>query len=281
VNWTAPATKGGSPITGYQVDALTGGVTVVSTSPAAAGVTSLVVGGLTNGTAYTFRVRAVNAVGASANSAQSNAVTPATVPDAPTIGTATAGTGSATVTWTAPANNGGSAITGYRVDTLTGGGATVVSTTNAGLVTTATITGLTANTTYTFRVRAVNDIGQSANSAQSNAITIATTAPGAPVIGTAANGVNGGAITATANWTPPASSGGSAITGYQVFALQMSGNGGNATVLSETASVLQPSAARSLQMTLPAVGIYRFQVTAVNAIGTSVRSARSNAVNGR
>jgi Ca2+-binding RTX toxin-like protein len=281
VNWTAPATNGGSPITGYQVDALTGGVTVVSTSPAAAGVTSLVVGGLTNGTSYTFRVRAVNAAGASANSAQSNAVTPATVPGAPTIGTATAGTNSATVNWTAPASNGGSAITGYRLDTLTGGGATVVSTTNAGLVTTATITGLTANTTYTFRVRAVNDIGQSANSAQSNAITIATTAPGAPVIGTAANGVNGGAITATANWTPPASSGGSAITGYQVFALQMSGNGGNATVLSETASVLQPSAARSLQMTLPAVGIYRFQVTAVNAIGTSVRSARSNAVNGR
>ena len=71
--------------------------------------------GLTNGTAYTFTVAAINAIGTGAASAQSNAVTPATVPGAPTIGTATRGNASATVTWTAPASNGGAVITGYVV----------------------------------------------------------------------------------------------------------------------------------------------------------------------
>ena len=68
--------------------------------------------GLTNGKIYHFKVAAVNALGTGPMSKVGNAVTPAlTVPGAPTIGTAFAGVGSATVTWTAPASDGGSAIT--------------------------------------------------------------------------------------------------------------------------------------------------------------------------
>ena len=86
-------------------------------------MTSDTVTGLTNGTAYTFTVAAINSVGTGPASAASNSVTPApvvTVPGAPTIGTATAGNASATVTWTAPASNGGSAITGYVITPSSG-----------------------------------------------------------------------------------------------------------------------------------------------------------------
>lgn len=204
----------------------------------------------------------------------------ATVPDAPTAGTATAGNGSAAVQFTAPFNDGGSPITEYRVQVRRG---TTVVRTVTGISPTArshVVTRLTNGTAYNFRVRAVNAVGVGLLSAASNTVTPTgtTTAPSAPVIGTATAGAAGGAITATATWQPPTSTGGSPITGYRVFALQMSSTG---TVVQTQQSAVQPASARSLQMTPPAAGNYRFQVVAINAVGTSPRSARSNLVAGR
>ncbi|MGO9027145.1 MAG: beta strand repeat-containing protein, partial [Acidimicrobiales bacterium] len=202
VTWTAPANTGGDPITGYVI-------TPSSGSPVTVGnVTSDTVTGLTNGTAYTFTVAAINAVGTGAASASSNSVTPAvpaTVPGAPTIGTATAGNASATVTWTAPASNGGSAITGYVITPSSGSPVTV------GNVTSDTVTGLTNGTAYTFRVAAINAVGTGAQSAATNSVTPASV-PGAPTIGTA----TAGNASATVTWTAPASNGGSPITGYVI-----------------------------------------------------------------
>jgi hypothetical protein len=80
VNWTAPD-NGGSAITKYTVTPYVGSNAQtpkeVTGSPAA---TSTTVTGLTNGTAYTFKVSATNAIGSSADSAASNAVTPAQAP---------------------------------------------------------------------------------------------------------------------------------------------------------------------------------------------------------
>jgi len=173
-------------------------------------------------------------------------------------------------------NTGGSAITGYQIDVRSGG---VVIRTDpvATAATSQVVTGLARATTYRFVVRAVNAAGTSPSSALSAAITTPNV-PGAPTIGTAMAGTVGGAITATANWAAPATNGGSTITGYQVTALRMNGAG---VVLGTTVSAVLPATARTLSMTLPVTGTYRFQVVAINGVGTSASSARSNAVAGR
>jgi hypothetical protein len=265
VVWTAPANDGGSPITGYEVRVMTGTTQVGALRPADAGATSLAVTGLTNGTAYTFQVRALNAIGASAYSTISNAVTPRTVSAAPTIGTTTVGNASATAVWTAPTNNGGSAITGYEVRVMTG-------TTQVGALhpaaagaTSLAVTGLTNGTSYTVQVRALNLAGASAYSAMSNAV-VPRAVPGAPTIGTA----TAGDAQATVKWTAPANTGGSPITSYTVRAYRL-----GAVVGTRTAA----STARSLVLTGLGNGLsYSFTVAAVNAVGTSPFSATSNSV---
>ena len=140
-----------------------------------------------------------------------------TAPGGPTIGTATPGNASATVRWTAPSDNGGSAITGYSVRVLNNAEQQVGALRPAGAgATSLVVTGLTNGTAYHFQVAATNSAGTGAFSGSSNTVTptAGATVPGPPVIGTPSQGAVGGALTAIARWTPPTSTGGSAITGY-------------------------------------------------------------------
>lgn len=100
----------------------------------------------------------------------SSAASTATAPGAPSGITAVVGNGSALVSWTAPAD-GGSAITGYTVTASPGGAGVTV----AGTVTSATISGLSNGTVYTFTVAATNALGNGPTSAASAPVTPSVT----------------------------------------------------------------------------------------------------------
>lgn len=207
----------------------------------------------------------------------SGGATVITAPGAPTIGTATAGNASATVTWTAPGNDGGDPVTGYQVRVVNGAGTQVGALRAAGpAATSLVVNGLSNGTAYRFQVASTNGVGTGAFSALSNAVTPAaiTTVPGPPVIGTPVQGPAGGALTAIARWSPPTSTGGSAITGYQVTALRMSSSAADATVLSRTTSRVLGPLVRQREFTL-AAGNYRFEVVAINSVGVGPASSRS------
>jgi len=88
-----------------------------------------------------------------------------TVPDAPTNGTAYGGDSQATVTFTAPSNNGGATIENYTVTSNPGG---LMATGSASPI---TVTGLNNGTAYTFTVKAINSNGTGIASAASNSVT--------------------------------------------------------------------------------------------------------------
>ena len=284
LTWTAPAGDGGSAITDYSVSVFNSsggaatGVTGPTTRPVGSTTTAYTFTGLTNGTAYTFKVAAVNAAGTGAPSSLSGAVTPRTVPGAPTAVAGTPGDTQVALTWTAPANNGGSAITDYSVSVFNSSGGAATGVTGStprfvGSATTAyTFTGLTNGTSYTFRVAAVNAAGTGPASSLSGAVT-PRTVPDAP---TALAGTAGNAQVAL-TWTAPAGDGGSAITDYEVSVYNSSG--GAATGVTGATTRLVGSATAAYTFTGLTNGTaYTFKVAAVNAAGTGAQSALSAAV---
>jgi hypothetical protein len=187
ISWTAPASAGSNPISGYTVTSTPGGKTCTTavSSTVTVAPTSCTISGLTNGTAYTFTVVARSVVGPGPASAPSASVTPATKPGTPTGVTASARSGGAQVAWNAPSSNGGSAIIVYTV-TLSGGGRTVsaILTMTPGSPTaplTVAVSGLTNGVAYSVSVSATNALGTSSNASASGKLTPSASAPSLPV----------------------------------------------------------------------------------------------------
>jgi hypothetical protein len=172
------------------------------------------------------------------------------LPDAPTV-TATAGDTTATVTFQAPAYDGGTGITSY---TLT---SNPVGITMNDVTSPVSITGLTNGTAYTFSITATSSAGTS-EPGVSNSVTPATV-PGAPTAVTAVPGEN----QATVSFTAPFN-GGSPITQYTVTA----SSGQTAT------GAASPITVTGLANDTPVT----FTVTATNALGTGPVSAPSDPV---
>jgi len=169
LNWTASSELGG-PVAAYEV--LSGGSVVATTSSTSATIT-----GLNGGTSYSFTVRAKNNYGSSATSESSNSVTVTSVPDAPSAPTATANSNtSAFVQFTRVSNDGGSAITNYVITAYQGSTQIASTTVSASgyFAPQAEITGLTNGQSYTFKIKAQNANGFSAESSASNSITAGT-----------------------------------------------------------------------------------------------------------
>ena len=180
-------------------------------------------------------------------------------PGAPTSPIAVGGRSNATVTFTAPASDGGSGVVGYLVTSIPAGG------TDSNGGTTAlshVVTGLNNGTSYSFTVTASNAAGESVSSSVSNIVRPAAP-PSVPMSPTAVVGDRQALVTFTA----PIDNGGSPIAGYQVWSNPSGG-------IDNTMSTA---------LTHTVVGLingqnYVFTVTARNSAGTSANSSTSNSV---
>ncbi|WP_144437801.1 Ig-like domain-containing protein [Shewanella algae] len=241
VNFSAPASDGGSAITSYQVTSSPGGIT-------ASGANSPIgVAGLTNGTSYTFTVQAINTVGTSSPSAPSNSVVPKanqtisfSNPGAQDFGT--------TPTLTATASSG---LTPVFSSTTTGV-CTITSTGTLAFVTTG-ICSIDADQAGDSSYNAAPTVTQS--------FTVNAVVPGAP---TSVNAVASDA-SATVSFSAPASTGGAAISSY--------------TVTSSPGGLTASGAGSPLTVTGLSNGTdYSFTVSASNTAGTGPASSPSNTV---
>ncbi|HET7194776.1 MAG TPA: fibronectin type III domain-containing protein, partial [Nocardioides sp.] len=159
VNWNAP-TNGGAMITGYEVRVIDGAGLQVG-APLATTDTTFDVTGLNNGERYSFSVRASNIAGPGPWSLAATAV-PRGRPGAPLMTGVSPRNHGVLVSWDAPADNGGSAIVGYKVQVLTLDGQQVGANRLAdGSASRFLVQGLNNGQGYRFRVRAVNAVGVS------------------------------------------------------------------------------------------------------------------------
>jgi titin len=264
VTFTAPTNTGSSPVTHYTVIAVDTTNSANGAQSVSGASSPITVNGLTNGDSYTFSVTANNAVGASASSSASNSVVPArTVPDPPTAASATAGNTQASVSFTAPTNNGGDPITGYTVTALDLTSHSLGGQIATGATSPITVTGLTNGDIYTFTVTASSAFGTGVPSSTTSAVT-PVTVPGAPAIGI----VTAGNSTASVAFTAPAGNGGTAITGYSVTATDTTNAGRGGQSATGPASPISVSG-------LTNGDSYTFSLQATNAVGTGPASALS------
>ena len=221
---------------------------------------------LSNGTSYTFQVRARNSIGGGAP-AQTYPATPGKPPEAPSRTLVDLGDAKVTITVDPPSQTNGSPVVGYQVRKRRGDGpydawealgATALPPDTPSAQSGAVVSGLINGATYTFQVRAVNAFGPGAE------ITSAPITPvGAPKVSTLIADPGDGQVVLT--WSL-ASNGGSAITKWQYRQSESGGGYGAWTDIANRGPDTTSHTVSGLSNGLS----YTFEVRAVNAIGPSV-----------
>ncbi|MDR0417189.1 MAG: fibronectin type III domain-containing protein, partial [Propionibacteriaceae bacterium] len=270
LSWVAPADDGDSAIVDYAVSyrvADQATWTVVRTGTT---LTAYTVTGLANGTAYDFKVAAVNAIGVGPDSSLVRETPDASkgrTPGAPTGLTAGAGDTVVGLRWTTPADDGGSAVTKYAVAWRPAGTAFWQTQVTAGAEPWAVVGGLANGASYEFKVAAFNAIGVGPWSASQSATPTAGAgkAPGAPADLTATPGNTEVGL----KWTAPDGNG-SPVTSY-VMAYKPSAS--SAWTLVDAPADLTMATVRDLVNGTS----YDFKVAAVNAVAVGPWSAVKSA----
>lgn len=225
LTWTAPSDLGGATAPNYYAVArsLDNGVTWSTVTYTTALRVSL--NGPARGTTAIYRVAAVTGFGFGDWSAQVSFTSPLAAPSAPAVSIPTIDTANSTVviSWRAPSDNGGSPITGYRVDKFDNSQWTTIATVDGNTFSASTpmsAPGIAVG----YRVFAINSIGMSTSYGYSS-IRMPFAPPSAPGTPTATvTAVNGTtAKRLTLNWAAPTSLGGSSVSSYQI---EVSVNGG-------------------------------------------------------
>ena len=274
--WTAPADTGGSKVAGYKIEVSSNGGSSFTTLRANTGNAGLTYthGNLAPNTTRHYRVSAINSNGTSGPSNVATATTGSSAPSPPRNLRATASGDSAIdLAWRAPADTGGSKVTGYKIEVSSNGGSSFTTlngnTGNADL--TYRHSNLAPNTTRHYRVSAINSNG---TSGPSN-VASATTGSSAPTPPRNLRATASGDSAIDLAWTAPADTGGSKVTGYKI---EVSSNGGSSftTLTANTGNAdltyrhsnLAPNTTR------------HYRVSAINSNGTSRPSNVANATTG-
>ena len=264
---TTIAATGDAPVSYLVVSgALPPGITLNTSTGVISGTTP----SIASSTTYNFTVRSTDAQNQDTNRVFSITVIAISAADAPTIGTATStGQTTATVAFTAPANNGGSAITSYTATSSPGGITGTLSQAGSGII---NITGLTAGTSYTFTVTATNSIGTSSSSLASNSITT-TAAPtatstvdylvvaggGGGGFGSGGGGGGGGGLRTASGY---------GVTAGSTYTVTI-GDGGPASVAQGTPSAGNPSTFATITATGGGGGASNFTVNGQGGNGAT------------
>lgn len=267
LNWGV-SNVNGSPLLDYQVQSSTSNTSTSTWSTIANPTTgTLTVPMPAAGQAVYYRIAARNAVGLSAYSTVTSVSGPVTVASAPLNLVATRATTGVSLTWTAPASNGGAAITSYllRVSTNNGNTWTAGPAVAANGQTTLSYLwafNLGKGQTALFSVIAVNSAGQSVPSAAATLV-VAKTIAGAPTgLAATSDAATGKSVL---SWFAPADNGGATITTYLVQTRDANGN------WNTFAQVVAPTA--TLMTTLGAPGsVVTLQIVAVNEVGQGTPS---------
>ena len=275
LSWAIPTSDGGSPITGYLIEVSEDrGNTWNALATTGATVTTFAHRGLDPQTTRHYQAYAINSVGTGPPSNIASATTEAAAPGAPTeLMAQVVDSSRIDLSWKAPTDDGGSAITGYRIEfSLDGGGSWSVLEANTGSTeTTYADEGLKPGTTRHYRVSAINSVGPGTPSNVATATTDAVL-PGAPLtLNAAANGIS----QIDLSWSPPVFDGGAPLTGYQI---EFSADSGSTwTVLRMNTGSTATTYAHEM---LPPGATRHYRVAAANRVGLGPVSNVASATTG-